>query len=484
MTKSVSSSSAFESKNQDGCKSKKRPDCKRKKRLSLKRKSPLDFGRNNRLDVIADFDGGLVSSDGGLLLLDGLEKETGLLKKAAEVFSKVDKREPGKVEHSMLSLIRQRVFGIALGYEDGNDHETLKSDPLYMGLISGDKAKNRDGSLGSPSTLSRLENILKGRTPGEANRFFLEINSIFVEHFISSFPTPPEEIVLDFDASDATLYGEQEARFFHGYYKDYCYLPLYVYCGKHLLCSMLRPSKIDGSKYAWLIMKILSERLREAFPYTRLVFRGDSAFCRWKMLRWMEKRNIFYVTGLSGNAVLDRQNKALHDEAKAVFEATGKKQRLFSESFYSASTWDKKRRVIAKAEYNSIGENNRYVITNLPIEQAEDVYDFYIQRGDMENRIKETQLQMFSDRMSCSLFHANFIRLLLSSLAYTLVETLRRKYLKETSLSKAYVGTIRTRLLKVGAWIKITSRRLRVHLAENFPLQHIFRLVHNSLVST
>jgi len=442
----------------------------------------LNFGRKNRHDVVADFNGGLLSSDGGLLLLDGLEKKTGLLAKAAEVFSKFDRREPGKVEHSMLSLTRQRVFGIALGHEDGNDHEALRNDPLYKGLISGDKVKNKDGSLGSPATLSRLENILKGKTRKEAEAFFFAMNSIFVEHFIASFSKAPEEIVLDFDASDATLYGEQEFRFFHGYYEDYCYLPLYVYCGKHLLCAILRPSNIDGAKYAWGVMSFLAKRLREAFPETRLVFRGDSGFCRWKMLRWMEKHSIFYVTGIAGNAVLEKLSKGLQDEAKAAYQATNEKQRLFSEFFYAAKPWDKKRRVIAKAEYNSKGDNNRHVITNLPIENAEDVYDFYIQRGDMENRIKETQLQMFSDRMSCSLFYANFIRLLLSSLAYILVDTLRCEHLKGTALSNAYVSTIRIRLLKIGAQVKVTVRRLRVHLTENFPLQSLFRLVHNSLV--
>jgi hypothetical protein len=289
---------------------------------------------------------------------------------------------------------------------------------------------------------------------------------------------------LDFDATDDAVHGQQEGRFFHGYYDHYCFLPLYVFCGKQLLVSYLRPSKIDGAKHAWAILALLVKRLRQTWPKTRILFRADSGFCRWKMLRWCERHGVDYLVGIARNDRLAAQAEGFIDKAEQHFQQTGRKQRRFHEMYYAAGTWDKRRRIIVKAEHTAQGSNPRYLVTNLKA-QPKYLYDqVYCARGEAENRIKEQQLDLFADRTSCHAWWPNQFRLLLSSLAYTLLEALRRLGLADTELAHAYVGTIRLKLLKIGAVIIRNTRRIRFLLSSAYPYQDLFAQVTAKLQPT
>ncbi len=335
-------------------------------------------------------------------------------------------------------------------------------------------AVERDQVLASAPTLCRFENRADGETA-------VRLQEVLVEQFIGSFKHAPKKLILDFDATDDAVHGAQDGRFLHGYYNHYCFLPLYVFCGHQLLVSYLRPSDIDGPKHAWAILSLLVKRLRQAWPKVRIIFRGDSGFCRWKMLRWCERHGIGYIAGLAKNQRLNACTKALQGEAAECFEASGSKVRWFTELHYAARSWDRPRRVIAKIEYSSHGANPRYVVTNLNGE-AKHLYDkIYCARGDMENRIKEQQLDLFADRTSCQRWWPYQFRLLLSSLAYTLVEAIRRLALKGTELARAYVGTIRLKLFKIGAVILINTRRARFLLASGCPYKKLFFLVAHRL---
>lgn len=304
------------------------------------------------------------------------------------------------------------------------------------------------------------------------------MNEVFVEKFIASHKRPPKKVVLDFDATDDRVHGQQEERFFHGYYDHYCFLPLYVFCGEQLLTAYLRPSNIDGAKHSWAILKLIATRLRQAWPKVKIVFRGDSGFCRWKMLRWCDRQDIGYVVGLARNKVLERMAEPFMEAAKAAFDERGEKQRHFHAISYAADTWDHERRVIVKAEHLKQGPNCRFVVTNLD-DPPEVVYDErYVGRGDMENRIKEQQLGLFADRTSCHKFLANQFRLLLASAAYVLIEDLRRVGLAGTELAHAQVTTIRLKLFKVAARITTSVRRVVLYLSSAYPYQQLFaRLV-------
>ncbi len=298
---------------------------------------------------------------------------------------------------------------------------------------------------------------------------------LIVDKFIASFKEPPARLVLDFDATDDPVHGLQQGRFFHGYYDHYCFLPLYVFCGSQLLAAYLRPSNIDGARHAWAILSLLVKRLRKQWPAVQIVFRGDSGFCRWRMLRWCDNHRVGYIVGLAKNKRINAIGSDLMAEAEAQFDATGEKQRLFDETMYGAKTWDRERRVIMKAEYGPQGSNPRYVVTNLSGEPQR-LYDSdYCGRGDMENRIKEQQLDMFSDRTSCHRWWSNQLRLLLSSLAYILIESMRRLALKGTELAKAQCKTIRLKLFKIGAVVVRNTRRVRMHLASSYPYKPLFR---------
>jgi hypothetical protein len=297
---------------------------------------------------------------------------------------------------------------------------------------------------------------------------------VLLDQFIASKRRPPKRLILDFDATDDAVHGQQEGRFFHGYYDHHCFLPLYVFCGNQLLVSYLRPSKIDAAKHAWAILALLVKRLRQAWPRVRIIFRGDSGFCRWRMLSWCERHEVGYIVGLAKNKRLNALTATLQDEAATCFSATDTKVRWFTDLHYAAASWNRKRRVIAKIEHTAKGGNPRYVITNLEGDSRHLYEQLYCARGEMENRIKEQQLDLFADRTSCHRWWPNQFRLLLSSLAYTLLEAIRRLALQGTELARAYVGTIRLKLLKIGAVILRNTRRVRFLLASACPYQKLF----------
>jgi len=421
----------------------------------------LDFelpGLNGRR-MEGNFRGGNVSSDGGLVVLRQVDRWLGLSKALAKRLP--DRRDPDKIEHSLESMLRQRIYGLALGYEDLNDHDLLRKDLLWQA------AAERDEQLASCSTLCRLEN-----RAGRKEAWLM--HEVLFEKFVSSFETVPKELILDFDCTDDRVHGVQEGRNFHGYYDDFCFLPLYVFCGEQLLVSYLRQSNIDSAKHAWAILALLVKALRKRWPKVKIILRADSGFCRWKMLRWCERVKVNYIVGLAKNQRLQTLSEKLQKRAERKYQRSVSKVRLFASLKYKAKSWDKKRRVIAKAEHGERGANPRYLVTNLQ-GRSQALYDeLYCARGEMENRVKEQQLGLFSDRTSCHAWWANQFRLLLSTAAYVLLEALRRIGLKGTELARAQVTTIRLRLLKIGAVITRNTRRIRLYLSSSFPLQELF----------
>ncbi len=423
----------------------------------------LSFSTLGRQKIMANFNGGRLTCDAGGLLLREVDRRLSLTARLAECIA--DPRDPARITHDLRTLLAQRVFGIALGYEDLNDHATLRDDPLLA--ILAEQRPDPQAPLGSPSTLCRFENAI---TRGSLSR----MSQALVDPFIASFKRPPKELILDFDPTDDRVHGKQEGRFFHGYYDSYCFLPLYVFCGDHLLCAYLRPSNIDAALHSRAILKLLVRRFRRVWPNVRIIFRGDSGFCRWKLLRWCDKHDVAYVVGITRNQVLQRLAEPFMDEAKKAFDESGVKQRNFHEITYAAKTWDRQRRVVVKAEVLPKGPNARFVVTNLP-DKPEVIYDQrYTARGDMENRIKEQQLGLFADRTSCHSFLANQFRLLLASAAYVLIEHLRREALRGTELARAQVSTIRLKLFKIAARVTMSVRRIVFHLSSYSPYQQLF----------
>jgi hypothetical protein len=415
------------------------------------------------------FEGGEISSDGGLPLLRKLDRRLGLIDAVAR--SLADPRDPDRVKHSLADMLRQRVFGLVQGYEDLNDHETLRHDLLMQA------ACDRDSALASAPTLCRLEN--------RASRTVAwQMHQVMLEQFIASFKAAPEELVLDFDGTDDPLHGRQEAGFFHGYYDHYCYLPLYVFCGEQLLVSYLRPSRIDDAKHAGAVLKLLVTRLRRAWPQVRIILRADSGFCRRRILSWCERNGVGYCVGLAKNSRLNDMTQRRRDRLARRFAATGLKQRELLELRYGARTWKWERRVIARLEHMDKGDNPRYIVTNLPGDARALYEDLYCARGEMENRIKEAQLGLFADRTSCHRFNANQFRLLLASLAYILIERLRTLSLRGTEFARLQAQTLRAKLLKIGAVIVRNTRRLRIMLSSAFPYQVIYVAAARALDST
>jgi hypothetical protein len=428
--------------------------------------STLPFATLGTRRLEADFSGGALTTDAGALLLREADQRLGLLDALDRCLP--DPRDPDLITHPQRALLAQRVFGIATGYEDLNDHQHLRHDPLWQALADYDPAP--DQPLASAPTLCRLEN--------RATRAALvRMAAALVEQFIASFEAPPECLVLDFDATDDPVHGRQEGRFFHGYYDAYCFLPLYVFCGDQLLVAYLRPSDIDAARHTRATLKLLVRRLRQAWPGARLIVRGDSGFCRWRLMRWCDHHGVGYVLGLARNSRLQELAAPLMHEAAARWQATGRPQRLFGTFAYAAGPWDRARRVIAKAEHGAQGDNPRFVVSNLPGDPQVLYDEVYCARGEMENRIKEQQLMLFADRTSCHKFLANQFRLLLSAAAYVLVEAVRRLGLAGTELARAQVGTIRLRLLKVAGLVQVSVRRVYVRLASGFPLRELFGAV-------
>jgi Transposase DDE domain group 1 len=422
----------------------------------------IDFPAFKRRKIQAQFSGGAITSDGGVLLLRTIDQQLQLTQRIAEQMH--DPRDPERIRHPVVDLLRQRVYGLACGYEDLNDHDTLRNDIAFQTAVE------KDQVLGSRSTLCRFEQ--------RADRGLMwRMHEELLAQFIASYKTPPKSLILDFDATDDPVHGEQQGRFFHGYYRNYCFLPLYVFCGNQCLVSYLRPSNIDGAKHSWAILALLVKRLRQVWPDVQIIFRGDSGFCRHRMLNWCERKGVRYIVGLAKNQRLKRLSQPWIEQARTQYEATQQKQRVFTDLHYKAGTWRCRRRVILKAEHMSQGSNPRYVVTNLAGE-AQTLYEqVYCARGEMENRIKEQQLDLFADRTSCSLWWPNQFRLLLSTLAYTLIEALRRIALNHTELAQATCATIRLKLFKVGAVVIRNTRRIRLLLSSHYPFQSLFRSV-------
>jgi len=426
------------------------------------------FGRLGRRVIEANFEGGALSSDGGLMLLRQVDRRIGLSKAVAGALH--DPRNQDMIVHEMHDLVAQRLYALCCGYEDLNDHAALRNDPLMQTAVG------RTEELGSSPTLCRLE---KRATRADV----VALNKVLLEQFIASQETIPDELILDIDASDIPLYGDQEGKQFHAYYDSYCYLPLYVFCGKAMLTCVLRRSRIDGAKHAAAVIKLIVTRLRQAWPDVRLIVRADSGFCRQRLIRWCERQDVGYVIGVARNARLHRWVEGWERLMEQGYADSGIKQRIIREFTYAADSWDRPRRVITRLEFGSQGANPRFIVTNLDGLPA-DLYDaVYCQRGEAENRIKETQLDLFGTRASCHKFLANWLRILFSALAYTLMQRLREIALKHTDLAKATAATIRVKLLKIGAAVIRNTRRIRILLASHHPLRHIYFIAANALAS-
>ena len=447
----------------------------------------FEFHPLNQRQVVGQFDGGEITTDAGGLLLREVEKRTRIIERFASCFR--DHRAAGHIEHTVRELVAQRVYGLALGYEDLNDHEELRRDPLLAVLAekpdptgeSRVRERDRGKALAGKSTLNRLE--LSGAVVEEEERYkkiSLEmeaVDGLLVELFLEAHPVPPEEIVLDLDATDDPLHGNQEGRFFHGYYGHYCYLPLYIFSGDHLLCARLRPSNIDASAGCREEVERMVAQIRRAWPGVKITLRGDSGFCREELMAWCERKRVDYVLGLAKNERLKAEIADELEQARQQYSGTGKAARVFKEFRYQTrESWSRARRVIAKAEHLEKGSNPRFVVTSLGPErwEARPLYeDLYCARGEMENRIKE-QLMLFADRTSTAFLRSNQIRLYFSSMAYTLLAALRRRGLKGTDLAQAQAATIRLKLLKIGALVRITVRRVWVSLASGYPYAELF----------
>lgn len=438
-------------------------------RATTKCKQPeLGFASCQNRKVSVNFGGGDISSEGGLLLLREVDRKLDVLGRAAKLLN--DPRQQGKVGHTVESMLKQRVMAIAQGYEDLNDHDLLRHDSLLQTVSA------KSTALASSPTLCRMEHWADKHSA-------VRLNKLLVELFIESFDSPPEELILDFDATDDPTHGKQQGVFFHGYYRHYCFLPLYVFCGSQPLFAWLRPSNIDGAQGSWAILKMLTKHLREKWPEVRIIFRGDSGFCRHRMLDWCDNNDVDYVVGLARNTTVTGQMQFLLDRAAHQHELTGKKQREFTWLYYGAGSWNTKRTIIGKAEHTDKGSNPRYIVTSLK-GRARDIYDrLYCARGDMENRIKEQQLGLFADRTSCHDWWSNQHRLLMSTLAYVLVDGLRRLGLSGTDWATKQVSTLRAGLLKIGAVIVRNTRRIKVMLSGSWPHREIFIKAHTRLTT-
>ena len=433
--------------------------------------------------VEARFDGAQMTTDGGVLLLRAVDRQIGLLKRVAACFR--DARDPERVEHALPELLAQRIYALALGYEDLNDHEELRRDPL-LGLLAG--KRDLEEPLAGKSTLNRLELTPAGAPQNQRYHKITysagALDALLVEIFLEAHPQPPGEVVLDLDVTDTPLHGEQEARFFHGYYGHYCYLPLYIFCGEHLLCARLRPSNQDASAGSVEEVERIVRQVRGRWPGVRMVLRADAGFCREELMVWCENNDVDYVFGLARNSRLRRKIAAPLREAKQEQRRTGKAVRRFTEFFYrTRKSWSRARRVVAKAEYLEKGENPRFVVTSLDAaaRPAQELYErFYCARGEMENRIKE-QLRLFSDRLSTETLRANQLRLYFSSLAYVLMHALRRLGLRGTEWATAQVETIRLRLLKIAAEVRLTARRIWVRYSHAYPWKALFAAAYAAL---
>ena len=438
--------------------------------------------------VEAAFDGGRMTSDAGVLLLGRTARALGLIERFAKCFD--DQRNPARIEHEITTLVGQRVYGIALGYEDLIDHDQLRHDPVLAAL--GGKLEARRSTcaaLAGKSTLNRLE--LSRSEPTRYHKIGHDgaaIERLFVDLFVEAHAAAPAEIILDLDATDDALHGEQEGRFFHGYYGGYCYLPLYVFCGRHLLAAKLRPANIDGSAGALEEVERIVGQIRASWPRVRIILRADSGFAREALMAWCEANGVDYLFGLARNSRLEAEIAAELAAAAADSQASGLAARHFKDfTWTTRKSWSRRRRVVGKAEHTPKGSNPRFVVTSLGAQDhdARALYeDVYCARGEMENRIKEQQLDLFADRTSAATLRANQLRLWFASMAYVLMAALRRIGLAGGQFADATCGTIRLKLLKIGALVRLSVRRLKLAMASVFPYQHEYRSAYVLLGAT
>jgi hypothetical protein len=448
----------------------------------------LEFGAVEGRRVVAAFDGGAVTTDAGALLLGATDKAIRLVERFAGCFE--DGRAQDQIEHQITTLVGQRVFGLALGYEDVLDHDQLRHDPA-MAVLAGKLEARRQGCapLAGKSTLNRLEHA-PADGPTRYHKIGHDgaaIERLFVDLFLDAHGKPPAQITLDLDATDDPVHGRQEGRFFHGYYDCWCYLPLYVFCGRHLLAAKLRRSNMDASAGAIEEVERIVQQIRRRWSRVKILLRADSGFARDALMSWCEHHRVDYVFGLARNARLEAELKGELAVVEATSRDTGRPVRRFKEFWWATQdSWSRRRRVIAKAEWTHGGPNPRFLVTSLGSAtcDARRLYEnVYCARGEMENRIKECQLDLFADRTSAATMRANQLRLWLASMAYVLLCALRRIGLKHTQFADATCGTIRLRLLKIGALVRISSRRVKLAMASAFPCQAEYALAHLRLTA-
>jgi hypothetical protein len=445
------------------------------------------FARVEGRAVVAAFDGGAMTSDSGALLLGATDRAIGLIDRFAACF--VDARCPALIEHAVKTLIGQRVFGLALGYEDLNDHDLLRHDPVLAVLAGKLEARREDcAPVAGKSTLNRLE--LSRPAPTRYHKISHDpaaIEALFVDLFVDAHKAPPKQIILDLDATDDPLYGHQEGRFFHGYYDCYCYLPLYIFCGRHLLAAKLRPSNIDGAAGSLEEVARIVARIRARWPKTRILLRADSGFAREALMAWCEENGVDYVFGLARNSRLAAEIEAQIEQAAEESARTGKPARRFKDFMWTTlGSWSARRRVIAKAEWTRGEANPRFIVTSLKASEvkARALYEkVYCARGEMENRIKEAQGDLFADRTSTATMRANQLRLWFASMAYVLLCALRRIGLKHTRFAKAGCGSIRLALLKIGARVTLSVRRIKLAMASGHPFQRDWAIAYAALTA-
>ena len=462
--------------------------------------------RLRRQAVEVDFNGGTLTSDGGLMLLREVDRRLDLIRRVDQAIP--DPRDPFYTAHPQAEILTSRIFGIAAGYEDANDHDQLRHDPAFQVAAGREPAQNNYDQdhypLASPSTHSRFENRIDRKT-------IFKLHEVLVETFLDSYDQPPEEIILDYDATDDTVHGNQHRSYFNGFYDSYCFLPLYVFCGDQILVSYLRPSSVGAAHHARGITKLLVQKIRSRWPDVKIILRGDSGFAIERLMRWCDDNEVGYVFVLQKNSVLEGKIACEMTRAQILQSHLGGKQAYFKWFRYrTTKSWDRHRWVVGKAQYTGKGANPRFVVTNLP--GSEGIVDetfhrplvdgkqlrrlknpgticsptihpevfyrtMYCMRGEMENRIKEQQLCLFADRTSCTRFMANQFRLLLSSLAYVLVDGLRRLALQGTEQARLRVDTIRLRLLKIAGRVRVTARRVVFHLCSHCPSSKLFNQV-------
>jgi hypothetical protein len=454
----------------------------------------LEFHPLEKREVRGGFAGGAITSDAGGLLLREVEKRTGIIQQFAACFC--DHRQAERIEHGVEELVAQRVYGLALGYEDLNDHDELRRDPL-LGVLaekadptgeSRARRRDRGKALAGKSTLNRLEltaaEVKQGERYKKIGLDFAAVDELLGKIFVQAHDEAPQQIILDLDSTDDPLHGNQEGRFFHGYYGHYCYLPLYIFCGEHLLCARLRTANIDGAAGSVEELDRLVKQIRQAWPEAGIVVRADSGFCREELMIWCEANQVDYVLGLARNERLQAEIAAELAQAAEQYRQTGRAARIFKEFRYQTrESWGRARRVVAKAEHLQKGSNPRFVVTSLASSEwaAHALYeDLYCARGEMENRIKE-QLMLFADRTSTAYLRSNQIRLYFSSVAYVLLQALRRLGLQGTEWAHAQCTTLRLKLLKIGALIRLTVRKVWVSMASGYPYAERFRQVYARL---